>query len=818
MITNSHLQNGDIIPELKAIANKLRFSLNDSNINQQIELHLSDYDCKSIGATIFAIKMELTRLAKPTTRLIDLRTSKSNIEFETFDYGGHCHIMDSESIKVFGEMVSSYDGYTTGVYEHITENFKKTKQKIELQQFSDGFTIQPIALTTEFLRNEERMNLAVPVNLYHLNPNNVISQIKTNLKAEKSRAEGLTSNISHKGLRIKTHSKFKKNEWVGIEFTGLTSQFIFTKKYIAYQILKVVKSGDEYILFLRIGESKTHNEFNLFIRRLISSHKGRYKVDVKGVISSVRSKAHEHLMVSRSNNIDLFIDDNDIKYVFHSIAAKSVFDVLVKPSGTVEDLFYSLIHKDKLLDIKIGDKDFYFAIHAGKSKDSSKYRVYSSIIDGSADAKYFLNVVGSRENTMIFKISNINLSEKDFEISSALPSTISYDNETSTSKAQKERLELATLKLKKIVRLTPVSSEQVAALACDAVKELCQNTISKFGLKKIIPAPFVVVDANTHDLRVEDRYEIKTQVTVNIDGVTHAGVTNDISGYGLSIKTIEKLSIPPDAKIFVSFIELVQPSNKNILEKNEYVSVSYKDKTLRLSNKMISNHQGRRFWSEYIYKNINNLTSRSGSQVLAGLADSLKQAISTTQTSTSAFFTVKSGKICTLQIGISRLTHLDPFWYPLRKGRVDETYKPLFYNDRFQSVMSPMFKNINKENSYVRTTCIITYEDVDDGISINHVQTFLTGTTGYNSSLRYIAMLSKRNAKFKIFAVEMTKRSRPSDRACHREIKYIEQYAPHRAEELVEESRRLCGIITFKDITSLVMSKSQSNTQTYKVA
>ena len=207
---------------------------------------------------------------------------------------------------------------------------------------------------------------------------------------------------------------------------------------------------------------------------------------------------------------------------------------------------------------------------------------------------------------------------------------------------------------------------------------------------------------------------------------------------------------------------------KYTLKNNEYVCVSFRNNTLRLSNKMISNHQGRRFWSEYIHKNIDNLTSKSGSQVIAGLADSLKQAISTTQTSTSAFFTVKSGKVCTLHIGVSRLTHLDPFWSPLRKGQVDQTYKPLFYNDRFQSVMSPMFKNINKDTPYVRSTCVVTYEDIEDGINISHVQTFLTGTSGYTASRRYLAMLSKRNVKFKVFAIEMTKRSRPSDRAYHR--------------------------------------------------
>jgi hypothetical protein len=818
MITNSHLQNGKIIPELKAIANKLRFSLNDSNINQQIEFHLSDYDCKSIGTTVFAIKMELSRLSKPTTRLIDLRTSKSNIEFETFNYGGRCHIMDSESIKVFDEMVSSYDGYTTGVYEHITENFKKTKQKIELQQFSDGFTIQPIALTTEFLRNEERMNLAVPVHLYQLNSNNVISQIKTNLKEEKNKSDGTTSNISHKGLRIKTSTQFKNNDWVAIEFIGLTSQFVFTQKYIAYQILKVVQSGDDFILFLRIGESKVHSEFNLFIKRLIMSHKGRYKVDVKGVCSSVRSKSHEHLMVSRSNNIDLFIDDKDIKYIFHSIAAKSIFDVLVKPSGTVEDLFYSLIHKDNLLDKRLSGKDIYFAIHTGKSKSSPEFRAYSSIIDGSDNAKYFLDVVGARANTMLFKVSYIDLSDKDFEISSSLPSTISYDNETSVSQTQKERLQLATSALKRIVRLTPVSSAQVAALACDSVKEICQNTISKFALKTTMRAPFVVVDANTNDIRVEDRYEIKTQVRVNIDGNISAGVTNDISGFGLSVKMIEDIFVVPGTKVSISFLEFIESSNKYALKNNEYICVSFRHNTLRLSNKMVSNHQGRRFWSEYIYKNIDNLTSKSGSQVLVGLAESLKQAISTTQTSTSAFFTVKSGKVCTLQIGVSRLTHLDPFWSPLRKGQVDKTYKPLFYSERFQSVMSPMFKNINKDTPYVRSTCIVTYEDIDVGIYVSHVQTFLTGTSGYSASVRYIDMLSKRNVKFKIFAIEMTKRSRPSDRAYHREMEYIEQYAPHKAKELVDDSRSLCGVITLKDITDLVKSKRQSKTVAYIAA
>jgi len=121
--------------------------------------------------------MKLNRLAKPCTCLIDLRTHRSNVEFEIYEHDEHAHVMDSHSIVMFEKMINRYGKYTVGVYEYINANFTKEKETIEQHQFSDGFTIKPIVLTTEFLRNEERMHLAVSANIYRLYPTDIPRQL-----------------------------------------------------------------------------------------------------------------------------------------------------------------------------------------------------------------------------------------------------------------------------------------------------------------------------------------------------------------------------------------------------------------------------------------------------------------------------------------------------------------------------------------------------------------------------------------------------------------------------------------------------------------
>jgi len=215
------------------------------------------------------------------------------------------------------------------------------------------------------------------------------------------------------------------------------------------------------------------------------------------------------------------------------------------------------------------------------------------------------------------------------------------------------------------------------------------------------------------------------------------------------------------------------------------------------------NHEGRRYWLVFIYRNIDKLTSKSGVHVMAGLSDVLEQASSTTQTTTAAFFTVRSSKICTQRVCVSRLAQSDPFWKALRGGDVDETFKPLFYNERFQSVLSPMLKHINTENLYSHATCVVTY-DTTDKLKLKQVQVFLTGNSGYHNSQRFINLIRRRKDTYKIFSVELTKRSRPVDRDYATEVQYVEQYAPHKVKVIADNIKATTGVMYMKDLTSTV--------------
>jgi len=270
---------------------------------------------------------------------------------------------------------------------------------------------------------------------------------------------------------------------------------VFTQRYIAYQVINCTPRCDYFVLFLRIGESKLHDEFNLFSRRLISSHKGRYKVDVKGVCSSIMSKAHEHLLVSRSNTIDIFLDEfANPKYVFHSASAKALFEELSVVDGKSEDILQGLLRKDVLIsDAQASDSELYYMVSVAKRINNAGYRAYSSIMSDDESVMHLFSVMHGRDSAMMFRVEMVELKEKDFNRTSSLPASVTDGLTPTLTEAQRESLSRTTSTLKYILRLTPVNSEQVTGLSGVERCELNQTKIARFALPALSPQPFLLL-------------------------------------------------------------------------------------------------------------------------------------------------------------------------------------------------------------------------------------------------------------------------------------------------------------------------------------
>ena len=167
----------------------------------------------------FLIKMELTRLAKICTRIIDQR-EKIHGTTSTIQHNGITHYLTEQSLTVFKQQVELYGDYTIGVYEAV--DMQLSEEKLVNQQSAtirnvhydtkDNFKAPAIKFDDFIQRCEERMNFFVELEL--------VAELQDEIPA-------LSLDISINGLRAKVSNdyQFKTGRNLFVLFRGLAKEF-----------------------------------------------------------------------------------------------------------------------------------------------------------------------------------------------------------------------------------------------------------------------------------------------------------------------------------------------------------------------------------------------------------------------------------------------------------------------------------------------------------------------------------------------------------------------------------------------------------------
>jgi len=767
----------------------------------------------------FYIKSEIKRLSKPCARLIDLRNVTSGVSFEAFEWEGMVHILDKDSAQLFVKLVKEYEGeYTFGVYEGVYNAFRKNKAKAKSQQFASDIEIDTISLSDVYSRNEERMNLGVKVNIHPFDdiPND-LAEKEVSLLLDKHQGTiesshgkaAKTVDISLSGLQIKHKSALRRKSFVFVRFTGLEDDFLFKRKYIAYEVVKSLPSNkeNEYIVALKQVDSPVHSEFRGFTKRLIYANKRRYKVNLDNTVKSVRSKLYEQFYLSRRNSLDVFVSkDTSVPYMLASDPCLDMIDWFTQQH---KENLSSLIMKDNLAGQ--GKRELYWVVLKKKSsKSASGFAFYSTILSSELSYKFLAYALRTGMGK-VFKVSVLETKGANPFLTSSLPRSVHKQMGSGDIYRYAPHLKTLLGNVSNLVTLKEVTNDQMDIFDTHSIG-ITKSDLAKcsaYHLNEISSASPEIVRLESNEFRKEDRFSISTSISTTYKGQAISGMSLDISGHGIAMKMDNKVTIKEGSELKLRFCDHVDTNSDFDLSNVPYKVISHKDGILRLEALTSKGFVGVKFWNKYITDNIDSLKILGAQESLCGLRRSLRNIVSQLHTSVPAFFTVKESRPCIRTLGISDYHSHSPLWSSIYSDfTVDTQLKPFLYHKAIFRKLVLELPEIRKAKPFKNYFLLVKYQQCLSGkLDIKGV-TFLPDEK-VTEELR--KELSEYHYDYRIFNVSLTKKSRLFDRYFKEELKYLESYSPHKANKLLFEIKTLTGVLDFDDVTPLMVEYLNAN-------
>lgn len=793
-------QYQDIIEQLKPMINEPEFN----QVLSQIASHIPKQKR-------FLLKMELKRLARPCTRLIDLRGHIDG-QCDVYNHEGRDHYMDDVATEVFEKQVRQFGSYTIGVYEAVsnTENNyrviqQKQQQSIEqaTRDKDDIYKIDLINFGRYSRRGEERMNFAVNIEIF----------------TEQNRGiQASTINISVNGLKAKLNKEqlFKVGDKITIQFRGLEGEYTLDKKNgIGYKITQVDRDKHEQHLCMQRTHDIPTPAFDAFIERFIHGNKRRYKVNMDNTFDAIRNKTFEQYYIPNFTSMPIFIEKHEKQYrakymlsndcnresiyywtdeehqlkLGYLLPDKRIATVLAKQEGQQETFIYAFNH--------IKDDKLYFY---SASQDE--------LLSNHSLLALFLSYGSRKASWRVYKLQITALDLQDAHLPLSIP-----DSVNATVKRQNQP---PTPRL--MGRLKRVSH---MALITDITEEAGANRYQKLKLNRQHlphlkhfghprnrpPADIDIFRFKFVDQRKETRFELRTAVVVRIDDLEFIGVSEDISVRGLRVEL--KTYYPKERE---SVVNLSFPSLQSVTQKYTLVDLPYQVRSLSADCNVLHlqavSDEGKvaeRFFDELIRNNRAKLKAYNDEEEIPGMGEALRNIYAKNTLNLAFFIRKEEGKLLP-EAAASSSSHsrlLSVFGHQADR---DEINLKLLYQSQGveKEFMVRALRQLKRTNTPVMRELFIAF-DPSQVEYADAVKSRLLEDFNDDKQRRDFIASALNNGQFIAVKIFISRTGRPDTDTLQTEINYVGSYAIHRSKMLQEQLWGIIGVGDMLDVTDEVM-------------
>ncbi|ALS32066.1 hypothetical protein PTRA_a0746 [Pseudoalteromonas translucida KMM 520] len=795
------LKHEDLISELKHYLGNPKFDL--------------IFKSKIAGLTKpeqFLMKMEMTRLSQPIARFIDLRGLVTG-QVKPYDHNGKQHFMDETAIEVFEAALKQHGGYTLAVYEAVmnTENNhrvlqRKAAEKVAVQAIDDSLNTSVIKFASYENRREERMNYSIKVTVEYNDKKSIAAS---------------TSDISLSGCKIKLATRYvlKKGHLIAMRLVGLEQDFeLGLKNGIQYEVVAIENISKEFN-HIRLKRTFIENNeaFDNFLESFIHGNKRRYKVNLDNTLDAVVSKGYEQYYIPRVTSLYVFLSQKDNVF-YPSLSLTTENNIFIQRYFTDErhtPCLYSVLNEQRINALLLKQtpvkEDYLYTfthISAGKIYYYSATR---NELEQNPQLKNLFLAFGSQKDTwQCFKIQIMPSHPDDSFIPLSLPNTVSKNIEK-LNKPPSPRVEGLVKNVKYMVVLTAIGNktEQQHYQQLNYDKALI-NQLKHFGHSKSKSAPYLdIVPLEYVNLRSDKRYLYKTNVSINVNDEVVHGLTRDFSVMGLQLECKQPVSFKKGDIVLLAFPDLQKITKTYQLSELKYevmaVNKSFTIINLKASRVADLPHAGVLFFTQLINSNKDKLKVSEEAPKVPGLSTALRNMVTKSVCQFPLYLHKEGAHFKAGAIGFGLYPsplHVLLQNFGLLGNKTD--LSSIITDEQIINVITPQIKDLSRQDPPSAFTLVINFDPRKGSIS-ESITSYCIAGEDYNDFQEQISKGLKSNLIF-VMRLYISRTGRPDTDYLSNELKYVSQYALHKARELEEALWSVAGVGDIVDITEEALS------------
>ncbi|MBT0585808.1 PilZ domain-containing protein [Alteromonas oceanisediminis] len=797
----------DLIERLKPMINEPEFN----QVLNQVASHLS-------RDRRFLLKMELKRLARPCIRVIDLR-GKVDGECRLYEHDGRNHYLDDIAIETFEKQLRLFGEYTLGVYEavHRTENNLQLMRKaLETQPDSTTnetteqdpltrFSIPTTTLLDYPKRDNERMNYAVALELFTEHNNSVMAT---------------SMDISRTGMRVKLNSNylFKPGEKLSVYFRGMEAEYALDKKQgIEYQILDIERIDREQRLRLVRAEDDVNPAFDHFLEKFIHGNKRRYKVNMDNTVDAIKSKTCEQFYTPRFPSLPVFIDLVDEQYIPRYAMVNDANRQILQywqDETDAQRIGFMLNHERIAQMARMPHEQREMFVYVFTHVKDAKVYFYSATrqeLNSEPDVSSVYLGFGSRKvSWRVFKLQLTDMTPEQAYSPLSIPDSVS-DTVKRQNHPPTPRLMARLKHLKHILLVTDITSELgQQRYEKHGVKRSELVKLKRFGHpRNKLPELVKVFRFKYLEQRLENRYQLRSKVSLRFEDMELEGVSEDVSVQGLRLELDSFFHGPVNSRVTIAFPQLQKITKKYKLVNLQYrvVNISADRNVLHLKVINESGNVAKQFFEDLIKHNRNRLKTYPDEEEIPGIGHALRCIYAKNVANIAFFIRKDNGRFVPDNvINYGQNTRLARLGQQFAEP--GEFNLEFLYRDRTRqyAFIQEALKQLKVEPNPLERELFIAFdpsqEDFNEAIKPRFAEQFLD-----HEERRTFISTAMKNGQFIAVYVYVSLTGRPDLDTLQSEINYVSVYAIHRAKELEEQLWNVYAMGNLIDITDDVLHR-----------
>lgn len=738
----------------------------------------------------FLIKMELSRLAKPCQRILDIR-DKVTEPCILFEQGKIKHYLTVKSITILQQNIQFYGCYTVGAFEAVHEYIRKEKNRQNTQN-----TLQPLKIIKkeqcESLSFSQKNKRGAPRMFF-------ISEVTLTLDGSQT-FKAQTSNISLTGVKV----KLKDNAYVtndttfAITFNGLALEYhdMVLKEPITYQLVKQESDDDYYYYYLNY---KDNNKcFSKFLGEFIRLNQYKYKIDVHYYYQLAKISALKHSYLEKMSILPIYLDANSSAPFLFALKSNTNKQLLKEWHCEGIEQLPILFHELRFIKL---------ISHINKQHNSTVY-TFTHTVKG---IQYFLSAsedelleTGLKETFIRYGRSKENWRVYHLTIKAyQYQASYQYDITEPAPAIFKKITHIATLQ--RLSNDYPFYIE--TKLNKDNVNRLNQfvhrthNTTTSTEIFTLL----------SDEQRKEPRYVYTSKLSILDENSSYNGQLIDFSESGLKIKLDQITAFSTSTKLIVNLTELQKISLKYPLSQLQYKVVS--TSAHNILHLQVSDQKTldicQRFFPILIKNNAKHFTCVPLKEAQQPTSKHLVEIAE--ESFNNAIFFVSNistrPKITFSAIDIQEQPLLTLF--SLHSDNRDQlNYYPLANNHLYERlVIQPLREG---EKSPQNKEAIIYIKAVKDNKQQWKISSFLDEDFESQHAKTNFIKESQLNASFYALHFRLTPSTRMNLNSIQSEIHAISRFAIHLTKKLEEELYAVEAIIEITDRTTDIINSIEN--------